>query len=135
MDGRTTAENGTKKAEAALVVALASGQSVRAASRASGVSERTIYRRLSDPAFREAVANARAAAVAQATAKLAQLSTAAVETLRRLLRAKSENIRLAAARAVLEFGGRLRESEEFSERIRKLEEELSRERSESEKET
>ena len=121
MARQDSAEFGTETGEAILVVALARGLSVRDAARQADISERTAYRRLADPAFRRAVQDARSRIVAEATGRLAALSTAAAEALGRLLRAKSENVRLSAARAVLELQGRLRETEELEQRIAELE--------------
>jgi hypothetical protein len=45
----------------------------------------------------------------------------AVDTLAALLLAKSEMVRLTAARSILELGTKLRESGEFDERITALE--------------
>ena len=116
-----SAEFGMESGEAVFVAALAGGRSVRDAARQADISERTAYRRLADPAFRRAVQDARSRIVAEATGRLAALSTAAAEALGRLLRAKSENVRLSAARAVLELQGRLRETEELEQRIAELE--------------
>ena len=48
-----------------------------------------------------------------------------VPTLRKLLDARSETVRLGAARAILELGGKLREQEDITERVRALEERLA----------
>jgi hypothetical protein len=48
----------------------------------------------------------------------------AVQTLRRLLTAEAESVRLAAARAILEVGHRLRDAVEVEDRLREVEERL-----------
>lgn len=112
---------GKRKGDAALVAALAVGMTVRDAARAAGLSERTAHRRLEDPGFRRTVADARARLIESACGQLAEASTAAVSTLRALLDAEGENVRLGAARAVLELGAKLRESVELEQRIAALE--------------
>lgn len=111
-----------KNADTALVAALAGGATVEAAAKLAGVSERTVYRRLENAGFRRQVAEARAAMIERATAKLAEASTEAAATLRALLDASSPPaVRLGAARAILELGTRLREAEELEKRIAELE--------------
>src|SRR5215471_3568818 len=113
--------SGRKSADQAIIVALASGQTIEAAARAAGVGESTVYRRLRDAGFRVAVATARAEVTARALGKLAAASTAAASTLRKLLRAESEAVRLSAARSILEMATRLRETVEFEQRLLALE--------------
>ena len=67
------------------------------------------------------MAEARAAFTSTATARLSAASTAAVGTLRRLLNADSESVRLAAAPTILELGEKMRESVELEQRILALE--------------
>jgi DNA-binding LacI/PurR family transcriptional regulator len=112
---------GRRNADSALVTALAAGGTVEASARAAGVSETTVYRRLREPAFRQRVAEARDEMVNRAVARLSATSTLAADTLRELLKARSETVRLGAARAVLELGSRLREQEDLAERIAALE--------------
>jgi hypothetical protein len=118
------AENGRRKGDAALVLALAGGQTVRDAARAAGVGERTASRRWADSEFRRRVTGLRAEMVARAAGQLADGMAEAVTTLRRLLTAEAESVRLAAARSILEIGTRLRESVELEVRIQELEERL-----------
>src|SRR5262249_42718410 len=54
------AENGRRRGDNALLLALASGQTVRDAARLAGIGERTATRRLADPAYRRRVAELRA---------------------------------------------------------------------------
>jgi HEAT repeat protein len=110
-----------KNADSSLVTALACGGTVEATAKSAGVSEATVYRRLREPAFRQRVAEARAEMVSRAVARLSATSTLAADTLRKLLDAKAETVRLGAARAILELGGKLREQEDLTERIAALE--------------
>ena len=113
--------NGRKSADEAIIVALAGGRTVQAAARVAGVAESTIYRRLRETEFRRRVTETRAEFTARALGNLAAASTAAAGTLRRLLKAKSEAVRLSAARSILELGTKLRDSVELEQRILALE--------------
>jgi hypothetical protein len=104
-----------------LAAVLAAGATKQDAARLVGVGERTIYRRLEDPRFRRRVDDARAELVNRAVGSLADASAAAVATLRALLSADSESVRLGACRAILDLGLKLREAEELERRIAALE--------------
>jgi hypothetical protein len=121
---QTLAENGRQKRHDALVLALAAGRAVRSAAASAGVSERTAFRRLADPAFRRQVHEARAALVQQAVGKLAEGMAEAADVLRGLLQAEADGVKLSAARTILETGHRLREACEVDERLRALEAQL-----------
>jgi hypothetical protein len=119
------AENGRRKGDAALLLALAAGQTVRDAARAAGIGERTATRRLADSDYRRRVTELRTAMVARALGQMADGMADAAATLRGLLSAKADTVKLGAARALLEFGVRLRESVELDERLRALEGQLA----------
>lgn len=122
MEGHTpTNRNGRKGANAVIIAALAAGRTISAAAIVSGISQTTIKRRLKDPKFAQALNNARAQFLSRAMGRLANDSVAAAHTLRRLLHAESEAVRLGAARAILELGTRLREVVELEQRIAALE--------------
>lgn len=110
-----------RNADSALITALAAGGTVEAAAKSAGVSVATAYRRRAEPAFRQRVAEARDEMVSRSVARLSATSTLAADTLRELLKARSETVRLGAARAILELGGKLREQEDLAERVRALE--------------
>jgi hypothetical protein len=112
------------RGDAALLTALAAGATVRDAARRAGVSERTAHRRLADPDFRRRLTEARAGMVERALGQLAEGSTEAVATLRKLLKAKGDTVKLGAARTILEVGNKLRESVELQQRIAALEQRL-----------
>jgi hypothetical protein len=119
------AENGRRKGDAELVLALAGGQTVRAAARLAGVGEHTATRRVTDPAFRRRVAALRAEMVARAAGHLADGMAEAAATVRWLLAAESEAVRLAAARTILEVGPKLREATELEDRLAAIEAQVS----------
>lgn len=85
------------------------------------MSERTAHRRLEDAGFRQQVTEARARLVENALGQLADASTEATATLRALLNADGEGVRLGAARSILEIGAKLRESVEYEQRLAALE--------------
>ncbi len=110
------AEIGRRKGDAALLLALAAGQTVRDAARLSGVGERTATRRVADLDFRRRVAELRAEMIDRALGRMADGMADAAATLRRLLSAESESVRLGACRAMLELGVKLREGAELDQR-------------------
>jgi hypothetical protein len=65
------AHRGRRNADEALALAVASGQTLRAAAAAAGIGERTVVRRMADLAFRRRVSELRAEMVAQALGKMA----------------------------------------------------------------
>ncbi len=109
----------------AFALAVASGISLREAARSAGISESTAYRRLKDPAFRRRVSEIRTSFLNEAVGRLCEAANEAVSTLRALLTARSEGVRLSAARAILELGAKLREQTELEERITALEREAA----------
>ena len=122
------AENGRRKGDAALLLALASGETVREAARLAGIGERTATRRQADADFRRRVAELRGEMVSRAVGRLADGSTEAVAALRKLLDAGTPPaVRLGAARAILELGTKLRESVELEQRLADLERRNKRE--------
>ena len=113
---------GRKNADDAVLLALACGATVAQAAHRAGVSERTVYRRVKDPAFAEKLQATRAELVQRACGLLTAGSLEAVRALVELLRPDSPpNARLGAARATLEMGQKLREATEFEARLRAVE--------------
>ena len=116
------------KADAALIAALAGGNTVESAASTVGVGVATVYRRLATPEFRTQVDDARAELIAVAVARLGAASTKAVTTLEGLLAADSEAVQLGAARAILDAALKWCEHEDLTERVRLLEEQLAPDR-------
>jgi len=110
------ADNGSSKKKSAsrvkanpqLIVSLACGQSVAEAAKSTGISERTIYRRLQEPEFIAAICDARETLLDQASGELAASMRAAAQTLKGLLESESEKTRLFAAREILSLGVKVR---------------------------
>jgi len=115
------AGSGRKNADGLLASLLASGRTIPDAAREAGVSGRTVWRRMQNPDFRAQVAGLRAAALERAAALLGDLSVSAAATLGRLLKADSEQAQLGAARAILELGGKLRETVDLEQRLAEAE--------------
>jgi hypothetical protein len=111
-----------KKAADALLLALACGATIDAASRQCGLSESTIYRRLRDPGFQRQLQAIRTDLVQRTAGALTAAALEAVRTLVDLQKANVQAaVRLGAARAVLEIGLKVRETAELTARIATLE--------------
>ena len=111
-----------RKGDTELVLALAYGLSPESAAEKAGLSRRTVYRRLEDPAFRARVTDLRADMVRRAAGMAAFAGPSAVKALTTLQEsAASEAVRLGAARATLELGCKLREAVERTDRLAALE--------------
>ena len=112
---------GRQDADDALALHLAAGKSTRDAAALAGVSERTAHRRRADPGFRAMVNRLRSDLIEDALGILSAAAIEAAATLRTLLLADSEAIRLAAARAVLDGLMKAREHITLTEQLDRLE--------------
>lgn len=111
-----------RRGNAVLATALASGATYAVAARQAGVSERTVKRRMTDPAFLAQVNEVHADTLQAGARKLAHLSGEAIDTMTDLMRAnRPPNVRLGAARAVLETALRWQELAEMQRRLDNLE--------------
>jgi hypothetical protein len=118
---------GRKNADDAMLLELASGKTVQAVAELCDVSERTVRRRQADPDFRQRLHTLRAEMIERGLGKLADGVADAAQALRNLLaEGKSESVKLAAAKVILEQAVKLREAAELEERIRALEERLNK---------
>jgi hypothetical protein len=120
---KCTATRKLSPKQEAAAVALASGCTIEVAARECSAAVRTIKTWLADvPEFRQRIDGLRADMTKQALGRLVDSMTSAADTLGYLSRkAKSENVRLNAARAVLEMGVKMRETVELEERLAALE--------------
>ena len=84
------------------ILALLAHPTIPEAAKACGVGEVTLWRWLQEPAFRDAYRQARRQVLEGAIGSLQQAATEAATTLRALLTADSESVRLGACRAILE---------------------------------
>ena len=117
------AGKGRRNADDSLALAVAGGRTLRDAAADVGIGERTAARRWADTAFRRRVTTLRGEMMARALGKIADGMADAADVRRKLLKAKSENVRLAACRAILELGTKLRDSVDVEERLQALERE------------
>jgi transposase-like protein len=115
------AHRGRQTADEALALALATGQTLRAAAQTAGVGERTATRRWTDAAFRRRVGELRGEMTARAAGRLVEGMTAAADKLRQLVDAADERVALAAAKELLAAAVRIREATELEERLAELE--------------
>jgi transposase len=115
------AATGRRRLDPRLIVALAAGTEVRQIAKDLAVSERTIYRRLKNQAFRQRISQFRDRMTYQAVGRLAAASGAAVNTLVALLSDADPRVRLCAAKTILEQGIKQRDLNEFGERLATLE--------------
>jgi hypothetical protein len=114
-----------KKAEDALLLALACGATVENAARQCGLCERTVYRRLEEAVFRQRLQQLRTDMIQRTAGALTAAATEAVRTLLELQKAAAPPaVRLGAARSVLEIGIKLREAANLEERLSALEQQL-----------
>lgn len=109
------------EADELVIHALACGKPVRVAAEAAGVADKTVWRRLKDPAFKARIAEVRAAMLSAATGRLSRLTTRAVSTLESLLNDPDGKTRLGASKALLEQALRYKEACELEQRIAALE--------------
>lgn len=110
-----------RRGDDSLLAALAAGSTVEDAAQTAGVSVRTAYRRLGDPGFARRLAQARDELISSALGELVDCASEAVATLRALLSASDERVRLGAAKSTLEQLLRLRETLMLSQRLAALE--------------
>jgi hypothetical protein len=108
-----------------LALALASGTSIQDAAEQAGISRRTVERCLAKPAFRRLVARLRGEMLATALGRLTDNMTRAADTVAALLDAPEPHLRLRAARALMGFALKFRESVDVTDRIHDLERELA----------
>ena len=115
-----TADNG--KFMELLAVAVAGGQTVKAAAESCSCSERQGYRISATPEFKSRVSAIRAEMTSRAVGELSAAASEAVTTIRELLASTNEpSVRLNAAKAILNALGPMSELGELRERLATLE--------------
>jgi hypothetical protein len=109
------------------IVALIGGKSIASAAAAASVSPRTLHTWRSDPTFATALQRARDEAFREALETLRRVAATAVATCEGLMAVKSDaNVRLAAARTVLQVALRSHEQVVIEQRLAALEAKLGR---------
>jgi hypothetical protein len=115
-----------RKPDAKLVLALACGALPEQAAQQSGVSLRTVFRRLAEPGFRSQIVELQAEMLRRAAGMFTAATLSSVKTLTNMQQsANSESVRLGAARSIIELGCKLRESVELMERMAAVETQLA----------
>lgn len=110
-----------------LIQHLASGRSHSATAKLTGISEKTIQRRMKSSTFRRRVRQARADVLERALGHLSRATAEAAIVLRNLLRSGcSERIKLEAARVILTAEIRFRESEDLAADVEDLKEQVAK---------
>ena len=105
------------------VVSLLSHATMRTAAKAVAVDETTLWRWLQDKDFHTAYMTARRETVKHAIARLQQISTEAVNTLREVMKDKTAkgSERVSAAKAIIEYSIKAIEIEDLAQRVEELE--------------
>jgi len=110
-----------------LVADLAGGMTAVGAAAKAGLHERTVRRKLEDPAFRARVDGLRAEIVGRAVAVLGRsMTTAARQLLKLATGAKSEGVRRAACKDLLEMALKARSGEDVERQLKDLVERVER---------
>ena len=86
----------------ALFQALLNGANVPCAAQMSGISERTVFRRMADPAFKQSLENARELIRDSTLSRLIDSAGDAVDTLWHLQENEDPRIRMAASKSLLD---------------------------------
>jgi hypothetical protein len=119
-------QKGRRNVDETLILALSCGSTIENAARQAGVVDRTVYRRLRDPEFQ---AKLRAARTDMVERTAAMLTAAAFESVKTLLKLQSDThtkaVQLGAAKAVLEYGVKLRENSDLMIRVAAIEAQLT----------
>jgi hypothetical protein len=115
------AGNVRKTSDERLLLALACGATQAKAAQEAGVTERTVRRRLAEPAFRKRLFQVRGEILERASGALTAAALKAVQTLLALQETNQPGtVRLGAARAILEMCLRVREVAEIEVQIAEL---------------
>jgi hypothetical protein len=125
----TTTTRGRRDTDEQLALLIAAGLPVSTAAQRAHVSLRTARRRLTEAAFTARVEHYRTRLVAETLAKLEGAMIGAADALRDLVAHDDPHVRCRAAVEVLKNALRVRESHDLAERVRRLEELLTREKS------
>lgn len=108
------------------VQCLLTERNTKEAATKAGVSEATIHRWLSEPAFDAAFRQARSSLLERALTSLQASTQEAVETLKTIMKdqAAPTSSRVRAARSIIELALKARETLEIEDRLRALEAKL-----------
>jgi hypothetical protein len=99
------------------IAALLEQPTIKAAAKSVTIGEGTLRTWLKHPDFQTAYRCARAQLLEQAAGRLSDASGEAVKTLRQLLSAEAETVRLGAARAILELSTKVMGQSQFNAQV------------------
>jgi hypothetical protein len=119
------AGNGRQNADPLLIAALLNGATLADAARSSGLGERTVGRRLSDPGFRERLDRAENELIDATARALANSTAKAAAKLEVLLDEGSAAVQLGASRTILDSAQKWRPPRTLEKRIAALEQDLA----------
>jgi hypothetical protein len=115
-------QQGRRRANQVLLLALACGATIEAAASKAGVSPATVYRRLQDPDFQRQLQEIRTDMVQRSASMLTAACGEAIKSLVALLKdTVPPGLRLRAACGVIHLSARMRETTELDRRIAALE--------------
>ena len=106
--------------------ALAMGETRETAAAKAGITVRSVYRFLANPAFRQLVAELRSEFMSRTLGCMAESATRAAMKLSSLLDKDDPGVQLRVARAIIGMAVSLRNSVELDVRIGEIEAELAR---------
>jgi hypothetical protein len=129
ISGTRVNEDGLTVRQEKAVIALINDTTVAAASRASGIGERTLHRWLKEPNFAKCYRRARREAFNMSIAMTQRYAAVAVNNLAKIMNDPSSNntARVTAAVALLRYGRESIELDDLAARVDQLEEEQQRE--------
>jgi transposase-like protein len=120
------AKEGKHAADDLILLALVCGATVEGAARQAGVSASTVRRRVRNPGFRRRLNRRRSELHVRLADQFLALCSEAVRTTAQLMQSSySGSTRLGAARAVVEFALKTRESADLTTRVAELEQRLA----------
>lgn len=124
-NGPEPAGSGLTPKQESAALAVARGLSNGEVAKRTGAGERTLKTWRTRPAFRARVSELRGEMTALALGKLTDGLGFAAATLRKLLTAKSENVRLRAAETLIGTATKLRESTELEAEVQVLRQQVA----------
>lgn len=115
-----------RPADETFLVGLVAGKTIEQAATDAGLSERTGYRRMAEPAFRERLTRAQDDRLAATSAAVSSSMSEAMTVLRDILRDGKalHRDKVSAARSLLDFSLRFREHADLAQRLAALEQRI-----------
>ena len=113
------------KSDEVFLQAIACGASIETAANRAGISRSTAFRRVNAPEFKKTLQAMRREIVGRTLSVLSAATGEAARTLIQLTgTAHSSSVRLGASRAIIELSCKLRDHEDFEDRLRHIEDQF-----------